>query len=208
MTQFTRWLLVTAGGMVVVVLLSGCQSTEISLHYSPQKEVARLIGAERVPVKISVTDARLVESVGTADESNQFGPNIWHIYATNDVVAVFKNAIADELSRRGFNVSGNGVSVLVGLNTIDGHSIGRAKVAISVQIVQPDGTISYSQLITGKGRSNPLAYYDDSKIIKVALDRALENCINQLFADTAFTDALLKTPAGNENAGKQAASYL
>jgi hypothetical protein len=196
MTQFTRWLLLAGAGVVAVILLSGCQSAEIGLHYIPQKDVAPVIGADRVPIKISVTDARVVKWVGTADESTADWVRVWHIYATNDVIAVLKNGIADELARRGFKLSDNGVSLVVGLDTIDGESvsiIGTGKFAISVQVVQSDGTISYSKLITGKGRSNPLAHYDDGKIIKLALDRALQNCLSQLFADPSFVKALLNS---------------
>ena len=209
MTPFARWLLRGGVGVVVVILLSSCQSTEIGLHYTPQKDVAPITGADRVPIKISVTDARLVKSVGTADESNQFGSSVWQIYATNDVAVVMKNAIAGELAHRGFKLSDKGVSLRVSLNTVDGKSkglTGAGKIAISVQILQSDGTISYSQLITGNGHSSPLAHYDDGKTIKLALDGALQNCLGQLFADPSFITVLLKTPGDFNSVGKQAAS--
>lgn len=205
MPRFTRWLLLAVAGTLAIVFLNGCKSPGVGLHYTPQKNVAPVAGADRVPIKITVEDVRLDKSIG-AVQSDNYVNGFWFVYSTNDVVAVLRNSIADELVHRGFKVSDNGVNLLVGLNTIDGNNDGIGKIAISVQIVRSDGTIGYSRLITGKGNSNFLAHIRDEKIIIVALDRALEKCLGQLFADPSFIDALLATPAGHENVGKQAAA--
>lgn len=194
MKQFTNRLLAIIGCAMMIALLSGCQSSRVGLHYTLQKDVVPVAGAEHVPVKISVIDARLVGPIGIIDEADQYGATFSYVNATNDIVEVLKNSIEDELLHRGFKLADNGLTLLVGLNTIWGNDGGRGKITISVQIVRSDGTIDYSRLITGKGHSNPIVHLDGGKIVKLALDGALQTCLNQLFADPSFIDALLKTP--------------
>ena len=199
-----RQLLQILGGIAGVIFLNGCQTSEITMDYAPQKNVIPITGAEHVPVKLDVVDRRVKQWVGqvpTYDSGDEF------IYATNDVVAVLKKSLGDELVSRGFKLSGSGVPVLVRIDTLwGGNTLFGARVGLNVEVREMNGMIAYSTSVTGKARSH-IFWWDDGKIVKAALDDALRNCLANLFADKSFTTALLRTN-GSLETGQRPASLL
>lgn len=179
-------------GIVLIILLSGCQSDKIGIHYTPQKNVAAITGADHVPVKIDVVDQRTNKSIGYAIEQGDGFDLSYQVDATNDVASVVRNAIQNELTSRGFKLAETGAAVLVGIKSFYGDTTLRgAIVTLSVQVEKPDKDILYSNLITGKRWVNVFTHWNDGKAIQGSLDTALQRCIAQLFADPKFTNALL-----------------
>lgn len=200
-----RQLLQFAGTFALVLLLNGCQTSEIAMDYTPQKSIAPIAGAEQVPVKLNVVDRRAKDWVGLVpgyESSDEL------IYATNDVVAVLKKSISDELVSRGFKLSDSGVPVLVRIDTLwGGNTLFGARVVLTVQVSKPNGTTAYSASVVGKARSH-FFWWDDGKIIKAALDDALKNCLAHVFADKSFTSALLRTTESPETGRQRPPSLL
>jgi len=143
-------------------------------------------------VSVDVKDGRLKNYVGTVHISGGYTiDSAYTVVTTNDVLLVFKQAIEDELARRGFTPSENGVTILVGLNEFYcDPAPASAIAAVSVQVRKSERTIIYSKLVTAKGK-NPHIRLDQGLRIQGALDNALQNCMAQLFADPKFISALL-----------------
>ncbi len=207
MTLLTRGLLTASAGMVVLILFGGCVSTNIGISYTSQSNAAPVAEAARAPVIIDVQDERLKKPVGTVYSSlGEYGGDFTYtIHATNDIATVVKEAFTEELAKRGFTPSENGVKILVGVNKFYGDSIrAGATLTISVQVRKPDGTVVYSKLVTATGKYRRFTL-DTGLIIQGKLNNALNNCMTQLFADQSFVEELLKASGDLASSGHDTA---
>lgn len=66
-----------------------------------------------------------------------------------------------------------------------------AEVIMEVTVKNQGGQIVYSKLVAGQGK-NPNIQLASGSNAKVALDAALKDAMDKMFADKAFIDALLK----------------
>jgi uncharacterized lipoprotein YajG len=204
MKSLTKQLLYIAGGLLAITSLDGCAASKdyISLHYTPQPNVTAISGADHASVKVEVSDVRSIhDRVGV--KKNGYGMEMASIIATNDVVAVLKNSIRDELSNRGFKLNDGDVTVLIELSKFyndfktgmwSGNAI--AELTMSAQIKKSDGNIIYSKLVTGEGEKLKIQLASGANA-KVALEGALANAVLRLFGDPLFIDGLLKASAAH-----------
>src|ERR1041385_8973705 len=106
MNRLTKQLLFIASGIIAIASLNGCAVSKdyISVNYNPQTHASAIAGAERVSVRVEVSDVRSIhDRVG--NKKNGYGMEMASIIATNHFLGVVRNAIQDELSNRGFKLS-------------------------------------------------------------------------------------------------------
>jgi len=200
MNQLTKKLLLIAGGIIAIASLNGCAISKdyISVKYTPQTNVTAVAGADRVAVRVEVSDVRSIhDRVGV--KKNGYGMEMASIIASNDVPTLVKKAIQDELSNRGFKLADGDVTVLVELSKFyndfkTGFWAGDAvaELTMSAQIKKSDGNIVYSKLVNGEGEKLKIQLASGANA-KVALEGALANAVLRLFEDPMFIDGLLKT---------------
>jgi uncharacterized lipoprotein YajG len=194
MSQFRERLTAFGVGFVALILLSGCVNTHIAITYTPQANVAPIPGAARVPVNVDVKDLRLTKAVADYAASGEYSESELTFFVTNDVAAVVKQAVEDELANRGFKHSENGVAVRIGLKKLYAHT--RGTIILLIQVRQPDGTIVYSKSLTATAKG-----VLGSRSVVTSLNRAFQNEIAELFADRSFIDAIFKASGSSENSG-------
>jgi hypothetical protein len=190
MQQFPKPLAALIIGIVVLPLLSGCANNEIGLIYTPEVNVTRVSGADRVSVNVEVKDVRLTKAINEPSEGDSA------VIATNDV-AIVKQAVEEELAHRGFKHSEHAVTVLVGLEKLYHDGLTKATSTLSVQVRKPNGTIVYSETITANAKNAFMPLRETT--FWTTLDRALQNSISELFADQSFIHAILKASGNSEN---------
>ena len=186
--------------LLAAAFLSGCAFTKdyVALSYAPQPDVSKIQGAEAVMINVEVSDLRSTKD-RVSVKKNGYGMEMAPIIATNDVVALLKTAIQAELSSRGFNCEGKDVTVVAGLSKFySDFKMGffsgsaAAEVALNVQIKNADGSIAFSNIVTGQG-ANPSLQIMSGENAKIALDAALKDAMSKLMADQNFIDSLLKS---------------
>jgi uncharacterized lipoprotein YajG len=186
--------------MVAVGSLSGCALTQdhIGLTYVRQQNVEKIQGAEAVKAKVLVTDGRAIKDKVSA-KKNGYGMEMASIIATNDVSYLFKTAIEDELSSRGFTLAEGNLVVGVEVGKFyNDFKIGFwagdavAELAMNIQVTTKEGTIVFVKSIAAEGKNANIQLCTGSNA-KTALDLALKEGVAKLFADKTFMDALMKT---------------
>ena len=180
-------------------LMTGCALTKdsVTLAYVPQANVAKIVGADTVSVRVDVTDVRTVKNKVSA-KKNGYGMEMAAIIAKEDVAETLKKAVEVELANRGFRLSGGGIAVAAELSKFysdfkvgfwSGSAV--AEVTMNVQVKKADGSIGFSKLVTGNGGKENLQLATGSNA-KVALDAALRDAVSKLFSDAKFLDTLVK----------------
>jgi uncharacterized lipoprotein YajG len=184
-------------------LLSGCALTEdrIRLSYQTDPAVTRVSGAEGVTTVVTVRDAR-ADPTRVGAKKNGFGMEMAAIRADEDVAVTVQSAVESELRARGFRVAPEAaitISVEVTrlwndfkMGMFSGDSV--SELAISAQVAARSGSILYTKNFSAQG-TEPNIQLASGTNAKLALDRALEAGIRQLFADPKFLEALLHAPA-------------
>jgi uncharacterized lipoprotein YajG len=185
--------------LLLAVVSSACALTEDRIHldYTVSRDTARIAGAENVVATVTVRDVRPDKS-RVSVKKNGYGAELGAIRADTSVDSVVRSAVENELRACGFRVGKSG-AVLVDIEVtrfwndfkmgfFSGDAI--ADFQISVQVKGQDGRIvyvrNYSQ--SGEERTIQLATGPNAQL---ALDRALQNGIHDLFADSAFLKALV-----------------
>jgi uncharacterized lipoprotein YajG len=199
MNRLTKQLVLILGGIIAIASLNGCATSKdyISINYAAQTNVVRVAGADRVSVRVEVSDVRAIhDRVG--NKKNGYGMEMASIISTNDVIATVQKAIQTELSNRGFKLADGDVTVLIELSKFynefkEGFWAGDAvaELTMSAQVKKSDGNIIYSKLVNGEGERLKIQLASGANA-KVALEGALANAMVRLFGDPLFVDALLK----------------
>jgi uncharacterized lipoprotein YajG len=193
----------TAPGIALLVLAvalgSGCAVTKdyVNLGYLPQQGVAKVDGADKVTVAVTLTDARSTKDKVSC-KKNGYGMEMASIISKDDVAALVSGAIADELRNRGFKVNGGRVIVGIELTKFyadfkigfwSGTAAGEA--ACNVQVKKPDGNINYAKGVTGL-YDNKGCQLASGKNAKIALEGALKDVVAKLMQDESFIKAILQ----------------
>jgi uncharacterized lipoprotein len=185
------------------VLFCGCALTEdrIRLSYQPDQGATRIAGAEGITTVVTVIDARADRSrVGA--KKNGFGMEMAAIRPEEEVAATVQAAVESELRARGFRIGREG-NVTISLEITRfwndfkmGMWAGDAvsELMISAKITERGGAVLYVRNLSAEGKEADIQLASGSNA-KLALDRALENGVRQLFADPKFADALLHVPS-------------
>ena len=188
--------------LTMVFFASGCglRRDYVVLSYDPQRMVEKLKRADLVKVEVEILDARTIrDKVGYM--KNDWGVRIGPIIARNDVADLLKKAIEGELKNRGFELAPGSATVLAELNKYYYHfedagtwtigGTGVADIVMNIQVKKPNKSILYSKLITEDFKYMFLRL-TTGKDAKIALDRALEYAMRELFGDAAFIDSISK----------------
>jgi len=186
---------------VAVVLLSGCafSTDRIDLSYSPKAGVVPNKEADNVAIGLNVYDERQDKSNKVSSKKNGFGIETAPILANEDLNVTFRKALELELRARGFKIDNQAI-VSVDVNLIkfwNDFKLGvfagdsTAELNMSIAVKDKSGKIYYTKVITAQG-VEPNIQLMTGDNAKMALDRALENGISQLFADKAFFQRLIE----------------
>jgi uncharacterized lipoprotein YajG len=195
-----RRLLLPAILLIVAGLgLAGCALTQgqVDISYAPSDSggTTKIAGAQAIAVSVSVDDERTTKDT-VGHKSNGFGMEMAPIKSNNDVPQTLQSAISTELKNRDFTVAQAGVPIAVTLTKFDSRfqtglwsGTAKAEVVMNVTVKDLDGNIVYTKLIDAEGLNEgiELASADNAQI---ALDRALQKAMADLFADNNFIAAL------------------
>jgi uncharacterized lipoprotein YajG len=186
--------------VVVSVWLSGCALTtdRIDLSYAPQTGVSAIPGASDVVVSVNVNDQRQEKSEKVSCKKNGFGMEMAPILVNEEVTITFRRAIEQELQSRGFKIGNQAiVSIVADLTKFwNDHKVGFfagdsvAELNITVAVKNKSGNILYTRHILTQG-VEPNIQLMTGENARLALDKALESGMKQLFEDPAFIAALL-----------------
>ena len=184
-----------------VLLLPGCafSTDRIDLSYSPKAEVIPTKEADNVGIGLNVYDERQDKSNKVSSKKNGFGIETAPILANEDINVTFRKAIELELRARGFKIDNQAI-VSVDVNLIklwNDFKLGvfagdsTAELNMSITVKDKSGKVYYTKIITAQG-IEPNIQLMTGDNAKLALDRALENGIRQLFADKMFFQRLIE----------------
>jgi uncharacterized lipoprotein YajG len=195
--------------LLVLSGLVGCSSTPqpVDISYTPADSgmATKIAGAEAVAVHVSVDDERASKNT-VGEMSKGLGMDLARISADNSVPQTLQSAIETELRDRGFAITSLGVPVTVTLTKFENQfrlgawsSTDDAEIVMDVVVKDARGTI-YTRLIDVHGRNKGVEFAT-AQNAQIALDRALQRAVADLFADNNFVAAL-------ETAGKGSPSAL
>lgn len=185
--------------MALATLGSGCALTKdyVNLEYTPQQNVAKVEGADKVTVTVKLNDARSTKDKVSC-KKNGYGMEMASIISKDDVAMLVSDAIADELRNRGFKVQEGNVTVEIELTKFySDFKIGfwsgsaAAEVACNIQVRQPDGNIHYAKATVGMHRKTGVLVMSGENA-KIALEEALKDAVAKMMQDEAFIKALLQ----------------
>jgi uncharacterized lipoprotein YajG len=190
--------------VVAMVIGQGCAFIPQTIRVGYRvTEPAPIASAEGIPVTVTVTDSRGMGGQVSAMK-NGLGMELAPILDP-DVVSTLRAVIAAEIQGRGFP-SGAGTTVNVEVlrfyNDFQASLFltdAVAEISMNVQVAGPDRAIVFSRTIQADGAFKGLLVWGGTEA-KIALEKALRAGMDQLLADRAFFDALLKSrqrsPAG------------
>jgi hypothetical protein len=176
------------GCLVVSMVIGGCTIGSLGVSYVPQQNAKPIKDAAAIPVEVSVEDKRPP-------------PSYWgtHIEVSH-AVETLKGAAETELKARGFKIGNGGAQVTIQLVRFDAQiepegffgvtKVSRGFLGMRVQVYQQTGKVTYSRDIDEERRAGGIYIYRKGT---PELDGPLEAAFQQLFADPAFTAAILAT---------------
>ncbi|QXE89806.1 YajG family lipoprotein [Geomonas subterranea] len=184
---------------IAVMGISGCAITTdtIAVNYQPQTGVTPLQGAQSVVVDVKVKDNRLIQDKVSC-KKNGFGMEMARIITAEDVNITFKKALEQELKARGFAIGPEALVTVdaelnkfysdfkMGFVSVDAL----AECSLGVTVKGKKGNLLFSRqyMTEGAERNGMIAGGDNARL---ALEQALAQGMQKLFADPAFIAALL-----------------
>ncbi len=183
--------------LTLVVLLVGCSSEvrKLPITYVPQQNVQAIKGADAVPVEVTVEDLQ-PEEYHSLWETQETG---FHV---EDAAGIVKEAAETELKARGFKIAGGGALVSIQLDRFAGRiaangSLGLTATAhgflsMRVQVRAQSGKVLFSRNVGDEAEpisGSPFAL--GLHPVTHELQETLEEAFKGLFADPAFTTAIL-----------------
>jgi hypothetical protein len=180
--------LAICGLSVVPFLFAGCAMGKLGVIYVPQQNVQPIKDAGAVVVEVKVEDL-------------QPDQPLWHSsLRVGNPAETVKSAAETELKTRAFKVGAGGALVTIQVVVFEARiepdgmtgvtKTSRALLEMRVQVRQQAGKLLYSGDAGGEGRASGIYLYREGA---PELQESLENAFNRLFADPAFTNALLAT---------------
>jgi len=182
----------------LVFLLAGCGEVEkLPITYLPQQNVQAIKGADAVPVEVTVEDQQPKEYRSLSETQAQR----FHV---EDAAGTVKEAAETELKARGFKIAGGGALLSIQLDRFAGRIEGvgvlglngtaRGFLSMRVQVRAQSGKVLFSRNVGDEAEPisgtpftlglHPVAH---------ELQETLEEAFKGLFADPAFTTAILAT---------------
>lgn len=173
---------------------SGCamQAPRLPISYLPQQTVQPVKGADAVSVQVKVEDVE-------PETFNYFMGNLH--YQVKDAPETLQGAAESELKARGFRIADGGGVVSIQLSAfgatcdVDNFSTdvtSRGSLSMRVEVQSQTGKVQYSRVVGGEAIP-AYAFLWMKKCATPELQGALEDAFKRLFADPAFTAAILAT---------------
>ena len=184
--------------VAATLLLAGCTPTTlvVPIRYLPQTNVQPIPGAESASLAVQVKDLRSNQ----ADIGTDALPLRTYEVTTNDNLAeAVRSAIQIELQDRGFKIGTGSAALLIQINGMDSErrigwfyeNSARTVFMMQVQVARKNGKIIYTHEAVGeRGESYIEAHYSVGAAERVT-NLAIQDCIQRLFTDPKFIDALL-----------------
>lgn len=188
-------------GFLALALLGGCALTEdhIPVGYVAPANLSVAPGAAEVTLNVNAQDGRASNRDRVSSKKNGYGMEMAPIKAQNDVVALTRQAVEQELSSLGFKIGPNGLQVNVDVQTFyNDFKIGFfagdavAEVAFHLTVTRADKSYVYTRNYRGIGMNKNVQLASGSNA-KVALEQALANALQDMIADIALQQALVNT---------------
>jgi hypothetical protein len=188
-----------AAAVALVFLLVGCsiEVRKLPITYVPQQNVQVIKGADAVPVEVTVEDLQPEEyhSLWETQETR------FHV---EDAAGIVKEAAETELKARGFKIAGGGALVSIQLDRFAGQIAANGALGLTatahgflsmrVQVRAQSGKVLFSRRVGVEAEPisgspftlglHPVAH---------ELQETLAEVFKGLFADSAFTAAILAT---------------
>jgi hypothetical protein len=186
--------------MVVLFLIAGCALPvrEWSILYIPQENVQPVKDAAFIPVEVRVEDLQTAPFASPWSPSYLFSQPAQH-YRVKDAAGTIKSAAETELGARGFEIGSGGALVTIQLAHLEatlktdpwGPTTVRAYLWMRVQVRPQTGKIQYSRDVGGEASqiSDAILWHPATR----ELQGSLADAFRRLFADPAFTAAILAT---------------
>ena len=183
-------------------VFGGCALTtaQIDIKYAPQPGVTAVEDAKAVTVNVQVSDNRM-DKVRVGCKKNGYGIELAQIVPTENVNTTFQKAIEYELKARGFSLGHEDSVVSIDadltkyyndfkMGFFSGDAI--AELNMGVTINNKKGDLVYSRQFVAQG-IEPNIQLTSGENAQLALERALAEGMQKLFADKSFISALVKS---------------
>jgi uncharacterized lipoprotein YajG len=189
--------------VAVAAFAAGCaiRASELPISYVPQQNVQAIKGADAVPVEVTVEDLEPDEYDSVWDRANPFSDKLVR-FQVKDPVDTVKGAAETELKARGFKIGSGGASVIIKIERfaarklIDGEwgftATGRGYLSMRVEVQPQTGKVPFSKNVGGEGTPTNESAFSGKPATHV-LEESLADAFKRLFADPAFTAAILAT---------------
>jgi uncharacterized lipoprotein YajG len=206
--HFSRFLTVA-----IALLLAGCAiqtKLPVQIRYLPQGNVEPVPGADSVTLAVEVKDLRSDPAdIGTIVSRSR----TLEITTNDNLAEAVGSAIQAELQNRGFRVGQGSGAVLIWINGMDAErrigwfygNSGRTVFMMQVRVARKNGSVIYTQEAVGERGQSDIEDSDSVGTAERETNLAIQDCIQRLFADPKFIDALLnsdkpaRTPATRPN---------
>jgi uncharacterized lipoprotein YajG len=184
-------------------LLAGCSSEvrKLPITYVPQQNVQAIAGADTVPIEVRVEDLEPDESVSGWDKVNPFADRILR-FQVKDAADTVRGAAEAELKARGFKVGGGGALVIIQIERFAAQTepegafgfsaTGRGYLSMRVEVQPQTGMVLFSKNVGAEGTPTDESAFSGKPATHV-LGESLTDALRGLFADPAFTAAILAT---------------
>ncbi len=202
------------GLVVVASSVAGCAVRERPISYVAQENVRPIKDADAVPVEVKVEDLQPDETI------NPF-PNPLRDerrFRVKDAAGTIRGAAETELSARGFKIGTGGALVAIQLIHFEANyenegelkTTVRANLSMRIQVHPQAGKVLYSKEVAGEGA--PIRGMFMLHPATEELQKSLADAFKRLFADPAFTTAILATrqtppPKPSVNPGRIAGAF-
>ncbi len=215
------------GLVAVASLIAGCASEarKLPITYVPQQNVQAIKGADAVPVEVTVEDLQPYEYASPWESLNPFRPfpeenkTRFHVKDAADTV---KAAAETELKARGFKIGSGGALVTIQLAQFAGQlesggafgftATARGYLSMRVQVRPQTGKVLFSRNVGAEPDPMRGAPWKLGRLpVTRQLQESLAEVFKGLFADPAFTAAILATrqtpPAKPVSPGRIAGAF-
>jgi uncharacterized lipoprotein YajG len=183
------------------LLVTGCAPMQtqlvVQIRYLPQANVQPIPGADSVTLAVQVKDLRNDPAdIGTIVTRSR----TLEIVTNDNLAEAVRSAIQIELQNRGFKIGQDSGAVLVSITGVDAErrigwfygNSGRTVILMTVKVAQKGGRIVYSHYTAGERGLSDIDFSSSVGTAERETNLALQDCIQHLFADPKFIDALLK----------------
>lgn len=189
---------------MLVFLCSACAlvNEHVDVAYTSDPAIPRVLAANPGGVMLDVTDRRRAESPDwIADKKNGYGMRLANVLAQKPVADLVRDALAQELTARGFHVGTPGATASVEVSRLESvyqlrilniGAIGYAD--LSVQAHRPDGSIAYARTFSTENDEENSFVGGTPGQARRSVERALTKVIGQIVSDPAFVTALSSLP--------------